>query len=84
MKIKDRTRRAFATWCESHKMSDTFVFEGKPMKGSEFLKILRGETVKTVEPKVTPKLEDPVNIDIQEEEHADMGQSLDDGNSEEY
>ena len=79
MKIKPRTLAVFAKWCETHKMSDTFIWAGKPIKGSEFKKIIGGE-----EPKVTPIVEEPVNIDIQEEEHADMGQPLDRRDSEEY
>jgi len=83
MKIKPRTISAFYKWCESHKMSDTFIWAGQPIKGSAMKKLIEGDS-KTVEPKVAEKVVEPVNIDIQEEEYADMGQSLDDRSSEEY
>jgi len=84
MKIKPRTKQAFHKWCETHKMSDTFTWEGKPIKGSEFKKILSGGKTPVVEPKAEKIVEEPVNTDIQEEQHADMGQPFDLGDSEEY
>lgn len=86
MKIKPRTLRAFAKWCETHDMSDTFIHAGNPIKGSDFVKLAGGEPPKpVVKPRVVlkPKLEDPVNIDI-EKEDADMGQPLLDGDIEEH
>jgi len=83
MKIKPRTIQYFYKWAETHKMSENFIWQGKPIKGSAMKKLIEGDS-KPVEPKVTAKVVEPVNIDIQEEEHADMGQSLDDGSSEEY
>jgi len=77
--MKQRTLDAFAKWSETHKMSENFTWEGKPIKGSEFKKIAYGvnDTVKAV------KTLDTINIDVKEEENADMGQSLDEGHSEE-
>jgi hypothetical protein len=80
MKIKERTKRVFSKWCETHKMSDTFILEGVAMKGSEVKKLIHGD----VEVKPAPKIEDTINIDIQEEEHADMGEPFDHRDTEEY
>tara|TARA_R110000803_G_scaffold83934_1_gene150044 strand:+ start:2719 stop:2976 length:258 start_codon:yes stop_codon:yes gene_type:complete len=83
IKIKPRTIQAFHKWAETHKMSDNFVWNGKVIKGSEFKKVLYGDAPKA-EAKPAPLLEDPVNIDIEEKEHADMGQSFDAGDIEKY
>lgn len=79
MKIKPRTKAAFEKWCETHKMSDTFILAGEPMKGSAVHKIIYGEA-----PKTAPKPPEPVNTDIQEESDADMGEPLHTGDTEEH
>ena len=83
--IKERTKIYFAKWTETHKMSEEFTWEGKKIKGSEFRKLLSGGAPKA-QPKPAPIVEEQVNIDIdiQEEEHADMGKSFDGRDSEEY
>ena len=83
MKIKPRTVRQFQKWCESHKMSDTFIWAGQPIKGSDFKKMVGGEEPKA-DPKPTPIIEEPVNIDIQEEQDADMGEPLHSRDTEEH
>lgn len=83
--IKDRTIKYFHKWAETHKMSEEFTWEGKKIKGSEFKKLLKGDAPKA-EAKPAPIIEEQVNIDIdiEEEEHADMGQSSNRRDSEEY
>ena len=83
--IKERTKIYFAKWAETHKMSEEFTWEGKKIKGSEFKKLLHGDAPKA-EAKPAPIIEEQVNIDIdiEEEEHADMGKSFDGRDSEEY
>ena len=80
MKIKPRTIQAFAKWCETHKMSDTFILAGEPMTGTQAKKIIHGES--TVKP--APTCEPAINIDIQEETDADMGEPFDHRDTEEY
>ena len=83
--IKERTKMAFHKWAETHKMSEHFTWEGKPIKGSDFKKLLNGNAPKA-EAKPAPIIEEQVNIDIdiEEEENADMGKSFDGRDSEEY
>jgi len=80
--IKQRTIKAFNTWSETHKMHENFTWEGKPIKGTAFRKLLKGDAPKA-EAKPAELLEDPVNIDI-EKEHADLGQPHHSGDTEEH
>ena len=81
--IKQRSIERFAEWSKTHKMSEFWIWEGNLIKGSEFKKLLNGDAPKA-EAKPVAIVEEQVNIDIEEEEHADMGQSLDGRDSEEH
>ena len=83
IKIKPRTIEAFRAWKLTHKMSDSFVWNGKPIKGSDFKKVLDGDAPKA-EPKLTPLLEQSVNTDIEDLEHVDMERSGDRRDTEEH
>ena len=76
MKIKPRTIRAYHKWSETHKQSDTFIWAGQPIKGSDFAELIGAK------PKA--KHQEPINTDIQEETDADMGEPLDSRDPEEY
>ena len=81
--IKERTKIYFAKWAETHKMSEEFTWEGKKIKGSEFKKLLHGDAPKA-EAKPAPAPID-INIDIDiEKQHADLGQPLHSGDTEEH
>jgi hypothetical protein len=74
--MKQRTKELAIKWLETAKSTDTFVINTVHHSKHEVEKLLGIKPSK--------KHKEQINIDIQEEEHADMGETHPTGSAEEH